>query len=191
MADSDAIVIVSGIPRSGTSMVMRMLECGGMAVLTDQMRAADEDNPKGYYEFEPVKRTKDDASWLDQGGGHVVKIVYRLLHDLPTDRPYRVVMMRRRMQEVIASQTAMLERTGRQGAALPAEKLGQIFEQQMAATMKYLAEHDCFEVIELNYNDVMKDAAAQAAKLNQFLGGGLDEQAMVSVVEPGLYRQHK
>ncbi len=191
MADANAIVIVSGLPRSGTSMVMRMLDRGGMAVLTDQMRAADEDNPRGYYEFEPVKRTKDDASWLDQAGGHVVKMVYRLLHDLPTDRAYRVIMMRRRMQEVIASQTAMLERTGQPGAALPAEKLGRIFEQQMVATMKYLAAHDCFQVIEVNYNDVMEDAAGQAAKLNHFLGGGLDEQAMASVVEPGLYRQRK
>ena len=82
----DKIVIVSGLPRSGTSMMMRMLDAGGLPALTDNIRTADEDNPRGYYEFEPVKKTKEDASWLERAPGKVVKMVYRLLYDLPADR---------------------------------------------------------------------------------------------------------
>src|SRR5437868_1127771 len=104
------LTIVSGLPRSGTSMMMRMLEAGGMPVLTDKVRSADEDNPNGYFEFEAVKRTKQDASWLDDSGGRAVKMVYRLLYDLPVNRNYRVLFMRRNLKEVLASQREMLRR---------------------------------------------------------------------------------
>src|SRR5574337_153211 len=100
----DVITIVSGLPRSGTSMMMQMLHRGGIPAVTDEIRSADEDNPKGYYEFEPVKKTKEDASWLARAGGKVVKMVYRLLYDLPGDYAYHVVFMRRNLREVIASQ---------------------------------------------------------------------------------------
>ena len=104
------IIIVSGLPRSGTSMMMRMLEAGGIPPLIDNLRRPNEDNPGGYYEFEPVKRTKQDPSWLTTAGGKVVKMVYRLLYDLPTGYEYRVIMMRRTLEEVLASQEAMLKR---------------------------------------------------------------------------------
>src|SRR5262245_57703089 len=107
------ITIVSGLPRSGTSLMMRMLEAGGMPVLVDNIRAADEDNPAGYYEFEPVKQTSADNAWVKLAVGKAVKVVYRLLYDLPAGFRYRVLFMQRDMAEVLASQRKMLERAGK------------------------------------------------------------------------------
>src|SRR5690242_7444054 len=107
-ASDKFLIIVSGLPRSGTSMMMRMLEHGGIPVLTDRVRTADDDNPNGYYEFEAVKQTRKDPSWLAGREGKAVKMVYRLLYDLPADRNYRVLFMRRKLEEVLASQRTML-----------------------------------------------------------------------------------
>jgi hypothetical protein len=112
------ITIVSGLPRSGTSMMMQMLAAGGMPALADNLRQADEDNPRGYYEFERVKEVATDSSWLDEAEGKAVKMVYRLLYDLPADRSYRVIFMIRSLDEVIASQQVMLERSGTASDAL-------------------------------------------------------------------------
>ena len=103
MRERDFVTVVSGAPRSGTSMMMRMLAEGGIPALTDGVRKPDSDNPHGYFEFEPVKRTKDDATWLADARGRAVKMVYELLRDLPADRSYRVVLMRRDLGEMVTS----------------------------------------------------------------------------------------
>lgn len=188
------ITIVSGLPRSGTSVMMQMLDAGGLPALTDGQRAADTDNPRGYYEFEAVKRTKKDPSWLAGAGEKVVKLVHLLLLDLPLDGSvhYRIVMMRREIDEVLASQAKMLSRLGRGGASLPAEQLKTVFAQQMTRVRAHLAAHpERFEVLEVSYNDLVTDPSRTAAQLNQFLGGTLDEQKMIAAVDPGLYRNRK
>jgi hypothetical protein len=103
------ITIVSGLPRSGTSLMMQMLEAGGMDILTDGIRKIDKNNPWGYYEFEKVKNLGKDNSWLNLCNGKVVKIISILLYDLPTDRKYNVIFMKRNLQEVLASQRKMLD----------------------------------------------------------------------------------
>src|SRR5262245_12295550 len=112
MGTSDAITIVSGLPRSGTSMMMSMLEAGGLGALTDGIRAADEDNPKGYYEFERVKKIKQDTAWLADAKGRVVKMISQLLLDLPAAYQYRIIFMRRNIDEILASQKQMMVRRG-------------------------------------------------------------------------------
>ena len=108
-----AVTVVSGLPRSGTSMMMKMLEAGGMAPVTDGVRAADEDNPQGYFEFEAVKRLgKDEPGWLNQVGGRAVKIISRLLCELPPGHSYRVLFMHRDLDEVLSSQRQMLIKIG-------------------------------------------------------------------------------
>lgn len=102
--EQDLITIVSGLPRSGTSMMMSMLEAGGMDVLTDGIRGADEDNPRGYYEFERVKQIEHDKGWLSDARGKAVKMVAALLKYLPPEYQYQVVFVRRNMDEVLASQ---------------------------------------------------------------------------------------
>jgi len=186
--NNEQITIVSGLPRSGTSMMMRMIEAGGIPALVDHVREADVDNPRGYYEFEPVKKTKEDASWLAQAAGKVVKMVHLLLLDLPTDRDYRVVFTHRELDEVLRSQNIMLERRGKGLTDLPTDKVKQIFQAQIDKVLGRLRDHDCFSVLEVKYNDTLADPAPTIAALNGFLGGELDTDAMRAVVEPALYR---
>ena len=189
-ATRDYLTIVSGLPRSGTSMMMRMLDKGGLPVIVDNIRTADEDNPRGYYEFEPVKKTKEDASWLESSDGKVVKMVYRLLYDLPENHQYRIVFMRRRLEEVIASQNVMLERRGKEGG-ISDEKVLELFRAELDKCYKWLEDQPNFQVLFISYNDVLEDARPTVDALRDFLGEDLDEKAMLQVVEPNLYRQRK
>ncbi len=182
------VTIVSGLPRSGTSLMMQMLSAGGLPALTDHQRAADEDNPRGYLEFERVKRIKQDRAWLDEARGKVVKMVHLLLLDLPPDRSYRVVFMRRNLAEVLASQRKMLERQGKRGAAMSPEQLTKLFEDQVNKVTRWMAAQANFRSIEVHYHELVADPASHAKRLNEFLGGNLDEAAMVSAVDPSLYR---
>lgn len=172
-------------------MMMQMIHAGGIHALTDELRTADEDNPKGYYEFEPVKKTKEDPSWLRRAPGMVVKMVYRLLYDLPPEYRYKVIYMRRKLEEVIASQNVMLERSGKQGGGLSDDKLLAVFRAEIDKSNQWLAQQPNFEVLYINYNEMLQDPKPHVAKLNEFLGGGLDTEAMLRVVDPSLYRQKR
>lgn len=185
----DPITIVSGLPRSGTSMMMRMIDAGGIPVLTDNVRKADQDNPRGYFEFEAVKKTKQDASWLAFAGGKVVKMVYRLLYDLPADRQYRVVFMQRDLREVVASQDVMLSRRQRPADNLSPEKLIGLFEQQLEEFDQWVGKRPNFKILYVSYNEVLRDPRPAVTAVNEFLGGDLDVEAMAGVVEPVLHRQ--
>jgi len=184
------LTIVSGAPRSGTSMMMRMLADGGIPALTDGVRVADRDNPHGYFEFEPVKKTKDDASWLGDADGRVVKMVYGLLADLPTDgsHEYRVVLMRRDLGEVVKSQRLMLERLGKDTGKLSDDRKQEIFAAQLDDAERRMRSLACFKCLALNYNEMIADPRPSVARLDEFLGGGLDKDAMCAVVDPTLWR---
>jgi len=183
------ITIVSGLPRCGTSMMMQMLEAGGVRILTDHVRAADEDNPKGYYEYEAVKQTKQDPSWVCSAGGMAVKMVYRLLYDLPSSYQYRVIFMKRPLDEVIASQRVMLQRTGQQGAALSDKKLADVFTRELARIDQWLHDQGHMSVLDVSYHDVLEESLKQVEAINRFLDGSLDTTAMANAVEPTLHRQ--
>jgi hypothetical protein len=171
-------------------MMMRMLEAGGIPALVDEVRAADEDNPNGYYEYESVKRTRDDASWLNGAAGRVVKMVHLLLYDLPPDRRYRVVFMRRSLDEIIRSQNVMLIRNGKSSVEdLPRETLIAEFARQLDDVDRYLGDHGHFSVLDVNYNDLMRDPAATISTIDGFFHHRLHTPAMMSVVDPKLYRQ--
>jgi hypothetical protein len=186
-----SVVIVSGLPRSGTSMMMRMLEVGGMPVLVDNLRQADEDNPNGYYEFEPVKQVREDASWLEDARGKAVKMVYRLLYDLPQDGSYRVIFMTRKLAEVIASQNTMLQRNGKGSDDLTGEQLAEIYRKQLQEARAWLDSRPNFEVLYVDYGEALNDTRRIADELNQFLHGGLNTNAMAEVPNPSLYRQRR
>lgn len=187
--DSQFLTIVTGLPRSGTSMMMKMLAAGGVEAMTDNIRQADDDNPGGYYEFEAVKRTKDDASWLQNAPGKAVKMIYALLADLPNTHEYRVIFMQREYSEVLASQQVMLDRRGEKGASLAPDKLAEIFDRQLTSTRDQLAQSANFDVLYLDYHRVVEDPQAHAAQIDEFLGKQLDTLAMARVVDPSLYRQ--
>ena len=189
MSTRDYVTIVSGLPRSGTSMMMQMLDTGGLEALTDNIRKPDEDNPRGYYEFEPVKRTKQDPSWVPTAVGKVVKMVYRLLYDLPADYQYRVLFMRRKLEEVIKSQEVMLQRSGKSGGNLSDEEFIRLFAAEIDKCLKWMGQQPNFRCIEVDYNDMVADPRKQVRRVVEFLDGGLDEEKMVGVVDPSLYRQ--
>ena len=170
-------------------MMMKMLEAGGLPVLTDHIRAAGEDNPRGYYEYEAVKGTRDDASWPELARGRVVKIVHLLLFDLPMDRGYRVIFMRRELREVVASQRIMLTRLGTKGADLSDEQLIKAYEAHLEKTSKWLTEQSNVRVLYVNYNELMCNPAPIVETINRYLGGGLDTDAMLAVLDLSLYRQ--
>ena len=185
----DCVTVVSGLPRSGTSLMMQMLQAGGLSLLTDERRAADKHNPRGYFEYEAVKNSRVDVSWLEQARGRAVKVIHLLLRHLPVDRPYRVLFMLRDVQEVIASQRTMLKASGRGGAQIPDDKLAGVFEQQLLEVRGWLAARPNFRVLYVNYRDVLGDPFAAAQTIALFLGGKLDVSAMAGVVDRTLYRQ--
>jgi hypothetical protein len=187
---AEFLTVVSGLPRSGTSMMMRMLEQGGLDVLTDHVRTPDDDNPNGYYEFEAVKQTKEDASWLEASEGKAVKMVYRLLYDLPADRSYRVLFMRRELEEILASQKVMLQRHGMADGVSEAQ-MSALFRAEINAFYKWVRQQKHIELIDVDYNRMVADSRREIARVNEFLGGVLDEAAMASVVDESLYRNRK
>jgi hypothetical protein len=187
----DFVTLVSGLPRSGTSMMMKMLEAGGMEVLADHVRGADEDNPEGYYEFERVKRIEHDQAWLDDARGKVVKMISALLKHLPPSYPYKVVFMRRRLEEVLASQRQMLLRRGKAADATSDEKMAAFFTNHLRRTEQWLAEQSNIDVLYVSYNELMQAPDVHCAEVVQFLGLPLDAARMVSVASDRLYRQRR
>jgi hypothetical protein len=183
------VTLVTGLPRSGTSMMMRMLEAGGLSALVDSAREADADNPRGYYEYAPVKRTRECADWVASAGGMVVKIVYRLLEHLPPGHAYRVLFMRRHLPEVFASQQKMLERLGQDADAMDEAGFARIFAAELDRTARWLRDQPDFKTLDVDYNALVQDPGPAIVEIDRFLGGGLDTEAMRALVEPALYRQ--
>jgi hypothetical protein len=183
------ITVVSGLPRSGTSLMMQMLQAGGLPALTDGLRAADENNQRGYLEYEPVKRLRVDRSWLPQARGKAVKIIHLLLRDLLLDGSvqYRIVFMQRPTDEVIASQQSMLQREGKSGA--DPEVLKKAFESQLTQLRTWLAGEANVAVLPVPYHRVIGQPELVAEELAAFLGLPLDTAAMVQAVDPALHRQ--
>jgi hypothetical protein len=185
----ETITIVTGLPRSGTSMMMRMLEAGGLELLTDNIRTADQDNPKGYFEFERVKQIEQDKAWLEDARGRAVKLISALLKHLPRGYSYKVIFMRRAMSEVLASQRQMLIRRGEPADAVPDERMAAMFEKHLAGVESWLAAQPNTDTIYVSYNEVMSDPRPHAERINSFLGGSLDVDRMTAVVDRTLYRQ--
>lgn len=183
------ITVVSGLPRSGTSMMMKALEAGGLPVLTDALRVADEDNPKGYYEVERVKQLdQGDTAWVAEAQGQVIKVISALLEHLPAAYSYRVLFMQRAMPEVLASQRKMLERRGEPTDRVSDEELTRLFTKHVQKVETWLRAQPNFQVLTVDYNRMLADPLPWVRQVNQFLDGRLDEPRMVEVVDPTLYR---
>jgi hypothetical protein len=185
----EAIVVVSGLPRSGTSMLMKMLDAGGLAVVTDGERTADEDNPRGYFEVERIKRLaqETDRAWLAEARGKAIKVISYLLRSLPAEYNYRVIFVRREIGEVLASQSKMLARRG-QADDTPPEKMRELFEKEVARARQLLEHEPQFETLEVEYAAVLARPLEEARRIAGFVGGGLDAEAMAAGVDPELYR---
>jgi hypothetical protein len=189
-SQGEPIVVVSGLPRSGTSMLMKMLDAGGMEIMTDSERVADIDNPKGYFEYERVKdlEKETDKSYVREGRGKVLKVISFLIKDLPDDNDYRVIFMRRNLDEVLASQNKMIQRLGTEDSTAAEEAMKEAYRNDIVRTRLLCKNRPNFELIEINYKDTIGEPAATARSVNTFVGGHLDEAAMREAVDSGLYR---
>ena len=186
----EAIIVVSGLPRSGTSLMMKMLEAGGLPVLTDHLRKPDDNNPKGYYEFERVKKLKDgDHDWLKESTGKAVKVISALLEHLPPQYTYNVIFMRRNMGEILASQKQMLIRRGEAPDKVSDEKLAALYQNHLAKIEAWLAQQPNFAVEYVSYNDVLLNPQENLVRVNRFLNEKLDIKSMATVIDSGLYRE--
>ncbi|HYC56305.1 MAG TPA: sulfotransferase [Candidatus Binatia bacterium] len=186
----DFVTVVSGLPRSGTSMMMRMLAAGGIEPFADGERAADDDNPLGYFELERVKQLPDDAAWLAEASGRSVKVISALLDKLPPTFRYRVLFLEREMSEVLASQRRMLERRG-EPQRVSDEAMASMFGKHLEALRQRLQARADMQVMYVRYDRVVADPRATAEQVRTFLGGSLDADAMARAVEPSLYRQRR
>jgi hypothetical protein len=183
------IIIVSGLPRSGTSLMMQMLDHGGVAVVTDNLRTADADNPKGYYEFEQVKAIKRDTTWLPATRGKAFKMVSQLLYDLPPAETYRILFMERDLEEVLLSQEKMLTRLGRTPA--PRDAIRAAYSVHLERLHEWLRRQGNMTVLRVRYNDLVERPREQAERVREFLGGKADVGRMARAVDPSLYRNRK
>ena len=188
----DDVIVVSGLPRSGTSMMMKMLDAAALPIMTDNERAADEDNPKGYFEYARVKDLKDevDKSWVREARGQVLKVISHLLETLPDENFYRVILVRRDFDEIIASQNKMLERRGEENQAADST-VKEAYIRHLVDIRYMVRRRPNFEMIEVQFMQAMEAPRIFATDVNKFLGGNLDVESMMAVVDLELYRNRK
>jgi hypothetical protein len=178
------LTVVSGLPRSGTSMLMAALAAGGLSLLVDDRRPADEHNPRGYFEHARVKQLAEDASWLEQHRGQAVKIVYRLLYAMPPTLPARILFLRRDLREVVASQQAMLKQE-------EAFDWVRLFESELARVEAWLRGQHQLQVLYLEHGELLSRPGPEMARIATFLNISLKVEAMIASVDPALYRQRR
>jgi hypothetical protein len=189
----EPIVVVSGLPRAGTSMMMSMLEAGGIEILSDQVREEDQDNPKGYYEFEPIKDPVLDKqqSWLEEARGRGVKVISDLVKELSSDYFFKLIFMNRNLEEVVASQNKMLIRRGEPPQPGDDQKMMGLFEKHLDRVKRWIDQQPNFEALFVEYREVLEDPAQQAERIQALLQKELDLEKMTAVVDPQLYRNRK
>ena len=183
------IPIVSGLPRSGTSLMMGMLAAGGLEVMTDQLRLPDDDNPVGYFELEEVKKLiQGEHSWLASANGKAVKVISTLLPYLPDGYHYRIIFMRRAMEEVLASQRKMLINRGENPDKISDDQMAEMFQKDLQQSEHWINSQAHTSRLAINYRQLIADPRPLVAEINRFLGGGLDEDKMLAIIDPSLYR---
>ncbi|MBW6481850.1 MAG: alkaline phosphatase family protein [Vicingaceae bacterium] len=187
-ASKGDVVIVSGLPRSGTSMMMQMLTKGGLKALVDENREADKNNPKGYYEYEPVKRLANDNSWMHLASGKVIKVIAQLLPSLPPNFNYKIIFMQREMDEVLVSQQIMLGKKKEKAEKTFSLPLAETYKKQIEKTNTWLDSQPNIDILPINYAEVINHPQIEAEKINAFLGNILSQEKMVQVVDSNLYR---
>lgn len=188
---NDFITVVSGLPRSGTSMMMKMLNSGNMPLMIDRIRVADEDNPKGYYEFERVKNLENDNSCLDMARGKTIKIVSPILYHLNLDEDYiyKIIFMLRDLDEILTSQKKMAERLNQNDDIIKDNILNEKYSLHLEEIYEWLQRQKNIDVLYVNYTDVLENPVAAAEGISEFLDADINIQGMAAAVDNSLYRQ--
>lgn len=187
----DYLIIVSGLPRSGTSLVMQMLEIGGIPILKDSERLPDEHNPYGYFEYQPINNLNEttDISYLQKYKGYAIKIVSPILAKITFSFPAKVIFLKRPLPEVIISQQKMAQkRNGIQITSVDTNHLLIIFEKHIRQTINSLYQNPNLKVLEVNFPEIFSNPKYIIDSINTFLDGNLDINKMYTVINPELYR---
>ena len=182
------IIIVSGLPRSGTSLMMQLLQAGGIPLVCDDKRAADDFNPRGYFEYEAVKSLATDNSWVKQAQGKAIKVLYHLLKALPETLHYKVIFMQRPLNEVMQSQDRMLAGLGRDDIAPASAELAMTFAQQLDDTLSWASEQSYIELWQCDYPQLIENPTHTLQELAHFLETELSLETLKQSIEPNLYR---
>jgi hypothetical protein len=182
------VTIVSGLPRSGTSLMMQMLVAGGLTALSDGERKADTDNPKGYLEWERIKKLPKDPSLIAEAEGKVVKVISQLILSLPAGHHYRIVFMQRPLPEVLKSQDEMLRRRGTAASGGDTSAIEEAFQRHLVEVNKWLAGKDNVKILRVHYHRVLREPQTVADEIAAFIQEPLDIEAMVRQVDSSLYR---
>lgn len=188
-----SINIVSGLPRSGTSMMMSALQAAGMPLLVDHVRKADQNNPRGYYEFELAKKLpQGESRWLKQARGRTVKIISYLLTYLPQSYDYRILFMERNLSEILASQARMLQRDGKQSESSGSDAdLITSYAAHLEEIKFFMHKKPWIQVLFVSYNDILRQPEKAFQPVVNFLERELDPAVMAAVVDPSLYREKR
>ena len=188
----NVITVVSGLPRSGTSMMMSALKAGGLPLLTDNLRAADPNNPKGYFEYERVKKLqKGDTQWLNAACGKAVKIISSLLINLPDNFHYRIIFMERELDEILASQARMLARNGiKKQHSVSYDDLRVYYKEHLSEIKGWLEEKGCIQTLFVSYNEALRDPLRTFEQVAMFLENRVNPKKMAQIVDTSLYREH-
>ena len=182
------ITIVSGLPRSGTSLMMQMLAAGGLSVLSDGERKADTDNPRGYLEWERIKQLPKEPSLIAEAEGKVVKVISQLLLSLPDGHEYRVVFMQRPLPEVLKSQDEMLRRRGTFEPSVDTSPIEEAFQRHLIEVNRWLNGKPHVQVLRVHYHRALREPKSTAEAVAEFLKVPMDTEAMTREVDHNLYR---
>jgi len=169
-------------------MMMKMLAEGGLEIVTDALRTADDDNPNGYFEFEPVKQlTQGNDKWLEEARGKAVKIISALLEHLPTSFHYKVIFMERSLQEVLASQKKMLLNRSEESSISDSE-MEEKLKKHVADVKYWLARQPSIDVLYVDYGKMLSSPEAYCRHIADFIGIPVNIEKMQSVPNQNLYR---
>jgi hypothetical protein len=182
-------VIVSGLPRSGTSLMMQMLRAGGLEPMTDGHRAPDEDNPEGYWEWEEIRQLPRNPLLIEKAHGKAVKVIAALLPALPPKHTYKILFMTRPVEEVVLSQATMLQRRGTAQRATT-EHLQNLQRDQVATWLQALRASPRVSLLEVPYPDLVARPETWRDTIATFLGPAHlpNPAAMPAAVRPKLHR---
>lgn len=181
------ITIVSGLPRSGTSLMMQMLAAGGLPILTDQQRKPDIHNPRGYCEWEAAKLLPKQPKRIDEAEGKAVKVISELLFSVPRGRDYKLIFMERPLSEVLTSQDKMLQHSGSTELVDDA-LLTQAFREHMGHVVSWLELRKEIPLCRVGFRKLLGDPSGCAQTICDFLELNLNVEAMARAVDMSLYR---
>ncbi len=182
------ITVVSGLPRSGTSLMMQILEVNGFDILTDNVKTADESNPKGYYEYGKVKKIIKDNNWISEAEGKTIKVIVQLLFYLPLNFNYKIILMERNIDEILDSQAKMLQMLGNK-KQIPSDILRKTFQQQMDKSINWMQLQPNIESVRISFGNLFRSPDEELKKLIHLFDGKIEYDISRNVINPALYRE--